>query len=155
MAATHARGSDAGRIHELNKPRRSGVAPADGRKRIFGHPRIFSRDDVLAVRRTVMARMAAAGLLEPGSNLMNGIVPKGVDMSFSPQFGENTSELDALLFSGRIMDFYRLLFGEEILHFNFTWFRTIAPGFKTSALRRCLHGTRHAHAPLYRLGADW
>ena len=91
----------------------------------------FLRDDVLAVRRTVMTRMAAAGLLEPGSDFMEGIVPKGSNMKFSPEFGMNNPELDALLFSGRIMEFYRLLFGEEILHFNFTWFRTIGPGFGT------------------------
>jgi len=91
----------------------------------------FLRDDVLSVRRTVMTRMADAGLLEPGSDVMDGILSKGTKMGFSPELGQNNPGLDALLFSGRIMDFYRLLFGEEILHFNFTWFRTISPGFGT------------------------
>jgi len=88
----------------------------------------FEREDVLAVRRTVMKRMAAAGYLEPGSDEMLGIARQGFNQRFSPELGKNMPPLDTLLFSGRLMDFYRSFFGEEILHFDSIWFRTVGPG---------------------------
>jgi len=91
----------------------------------------FDREEVMAVRRTVMTRMAAAGYLEPGSDEMLGIALQGFSKSFSPELGKNIPQLDTLLFSGRLMDFYRSFLGEEILHFDNIWFRTIGPGLGT------------------------
>lgn len=92
----------------------------------------FLREDVLAARRTVVARMAENGLLEPDSDPMLGIVRKGVELSFKPELAENNPQLDNILYSGKIMEFYRALFGEEIRHFDYTWFRTVGPGKGTS-----------------------
>lgn len=92
----------------------------------------FHREDVLAARRTVVGRMAAAGLLEPGTDPMLAVIRKGQKLAFKPELAENNAELDAILYRGKLMDFYRSLFGEEVRHFDFTWFRAVGPGVGTN-----------------------
>lgn len=89
----------------------------------------FAREDVLAARRTVVERMDAKGWLEPGTDPMDGVLRSGVNPKFAPELGENNEELLSILYNGRIMDFYRAFFGEAVLHFDFTWFRTVGLGF--------------------------
>ena len=91
----------------------------------------FEREDVLAARRTVVERMAAKGWLAGGSDPMDGVLAEGINPKFAPELGENNPALMSLLYTGRIMDFYRQFFGEDVLHFNYTWFRTVGPGFGT------------------------
>jgi hypothetical protein len=91
----------------------------------------FAREDVLAARQTVVGRMDAQGWLEPGTDPMDGILRAGVNPKFAPELGQNNAELLRLLYTGRIMEFYRSLFGEEVLHFDFTWFRSVGPGMGT------------------------
>lgn len=88
----------------------------------------FAREDVLAVRRTVVSRLAASGMLEPGTDPILAIARKDVDLKFLPELAEDNRELDNLLYRGRIMDFYRDLFGEDVRHFDYTWFRAVGPG---------------------------
>lgn len=91
----------------------------------------FEREAVLAVRRTVVARMADLELLAPGSDPMEAIMREGLDLKYFPSLGESNPGLDDLLYRGRMMNFYRSLFGEEIRHFDYTWFRTVGRGFGT------------------------
>lgn len=92
----------------------------------------FRREDVLSARRTVIQRMAASGWLDPESDPMEGAVRPGVALTFQPELGENNPELERVLYEGTIMEFYRKLFGEEVRHFDFTWFRVIGPGRGTN-----------------------
>lgn len=101
---------------------------ADGYLFIRG---FFRREDVLAARRTVVERMAGRGLLEPGTDPMEAVALKGATFKFLPELGKDNPALDNILYSGEIMDFYRSLFGEDVRHFDFTWFRAIAPGMGT------------------------
>lgn len=93
--------------------------------------RFFAREDVLAARRTVVGRLDAKGWLEPGTDPMDAVLRDGVNPKFAPELGANNEELMSLLYSGRIMEFYRSLFGEEVLHFDYTWFRAVGHGFGT------------------------
>lgn len=91
----------------------------------------FRRDDVIAVRRRVVGRMAASGWLAAGTDPMDGILAEGVNPRFSAELGRNNPELHRLLYSGRLMEFYRRFFGEDVRHFDFTWFRAVGRGFGT------------------------
>ena len=91
----------------------------------------FEREQVLAARRTVVDRMDAKGWLAPGTEPMEGILREGLSLSFEPSLGENNVELEELLYAGRLMEFYRAFFGEDVLHFDYTWFRAVGPGFGT------------------------
>ena len=88
----------------------------------------FARESVLEVRRVVVERMAAAGYLEPGTDPMDAICRKDLDLKFQPDLAENNPALESVLYAGRMMDFYRSFFGEEVLHFDYTWFRAVGPG---------------------------
>jgi len=91
----------------------------------------FDREDVLTARRAVVERMAEEDLLEPGTDPMDAVCRRGLDLKFRADLAENNNELDAVLYQGRMMDFYRNLFGEEVRHFDFTWFRVVGPGMGT------------------------
>jgi hypothetical protein len=89
----------------------------------------FRRDDVLGVRREFVDRIAALGNLEPGTEPMDAILRK--DGKLNPYWqgwGTDNPKLKPLLFSGRILDFYRDFFGEEVRHFDETWLRVVGPG---------------------------
>ncbi|MFA7345003.1 MAG: phytanoyl-CoA dioxygenase family protein [Terrimicrobiaceae bacterium] len=91
----------------------------------------FRREDVLAARRAAVERMASGGLLEPGSDPMLAVARKGATFQSPPSLGEGNPPLDNLLYRGKLIAFYRDLFGEEVRHFDFTWFRAVAPGVGT------------------------
>jgi ectoine hydroxylase-related dioxygenase (phytanoyl-CoA dioxygenase family) len=91
----------------------------------------FRREDVLAARRTVVERMAGSGLLEPGTDPMDAVALKGAMFKFLPELCKDNPALDDILYRGALLDFYRNLFGEEVRHFDYTWFRTVAPGMGT------------------------
>lgn len=88
----------------------------------------YNREDVLEARRVVVGRMEENGLLEPGSDPMDAIAREGTNLKFLPELGENNPALNNLLYRGPLLELYRNLFGEEVLHFDFTWFRAIGPG---------------------------
>ena len=89
----------------------------------------FRRDDVLAVRREFVSRLAALGNLEPGTDPMDAIKRTGGLAQPLPQdFGLDNPQLKPLLYSPRILNFYRDFFGEAVRHFDFTWLRFIGPG---------------------------
>lgn len=92
----------------------------------------FNREDVLAARRTIVERMATAGLLDPGTDPMLAILRQGAKSGLSPEFTADNAELKKILYTGELMNFYRVLFGEEVRHFDFTWLRTVGPGAGTN-----------------------
>ena len=87
----------------------------------------FRRPNVMAARKVIVDRLAALGYLAPGSDPMEAL--KGEkDLSFLPELALNNPALDRLLYSGRMLDFYREFFGEAVKHFDFTWLRVMTPG---------------------------
>lgn len=88
----------------------------------------LNREDVMASRRFLVGQFAAEGLLEPGTDPMDGIIAKGKQSEFRPDLTPANAPLQKMLYTGRIMEFYREFFGEEVLHFGFTWLRAMNPG---------------------------
>jgi hypothetical protein len=92
----------------------------------------FRRDDVLATRRGFVERIAALGNLEPGTDPMAAILRRdGKLQPFWAGWGLDNPAIKPLLFSGRILDFYRDFFGEAVRPFDATWLRVIGPGHGT------------------------
>ncbi len=94
-------------------------------------PGFFARDDVLAVRRELVERLAAGGALEPGSPAMDAVAAAGATIDF----GRDGADLVAanlplrdLLYGERMMSFYEALLGGPVRHFDFTWLRVMPPG---------------------------
>ena len=87
----------------------------------------FRRPDVMAARKVIVDRLAALGYLRPGSDPMDAL-PGDKPLPFLPELPRDNPALDRLLYSGRMLDFYREFFGEAVKHFDFTWHRVMTPG---------------------------
>ncbi|HLL61423.1 MAG TPA: phytanoyl-CoA dioxygenase family protein [Propionibacteriaceae bacterium] len=95
-------------------------------------PGYLDRDQVLAARRATVDKLAALGHLAPNTDPMNAIAQPGTKVKFAPELAEDNAPLHDLLYGGRMMDLYRRFFGEEALHFTYTWVRAVSPGKGTA-----------------------
>lgn len=94
-------------------------------------PGLLNRDEVLDARRAITARLAQSGQLLPDSDPMDARPHPNVTTSFSPHLAQDNSELMRVLYDGPMMEFWARFFGENVRHFDFTWFRATAPGAAT------------------------
>jgi len=91
----------------------------------------FRREDVMAARAGLVERLAAEGVLQPGTDPMEAIIKKGHDITFRADLTAANASLKRLLYSGPMMEFYREFFGEPVRHYDFTWLRAMGPGHGT------------------------
>ena len=91
-------------------------------------PGYLDRAEVLAARREVTVRLAAAGLLDLNYPMLEAVAAAGGDKSAKPASAERNFVLERVLYSGRMMEFYTRLLGGPVRHFDFTWLRTVRPG---------------------------
>ena len=94
-------------------------------------PGALNREEVLAARRVCAERLAAEGLLDERQDVMSCIAKEGVKVAFRKDLAEHNPELMKVLYAGPMMDLFRTLIGTEVLHFDYTWFRAVAPGLGT------------------------
>jgi hypothetical protein len=92
----------------------------------------LDRDEVLAARATLTDGLAAAGVLDPAYPTIDGVCKAGAGYVFKPELTNNNPAVQNLLYSGRLPEFYRKFYGEEIRHYDFTWLRAIGPGKGTN-----------------------
>jgi hypothetical protein len=91
-------------------------------------PGFLDREEVMRARRHAVDILEADGMLEPGTDPMDAIAREGVRVAFRPDLAEGNEALQRVIYGGRIMQFYRGIFGEDVRHFDFTWFRAVGPG---------------------------
>src|SRR4051812_38927821 len=92
----------------------------------------LDRDEVLGARASLTDRLAAAGVLDENFPAIDGVCKPGAGYVFKPEITDGNAEVQQLLYSGRLVEFYRKFFGEEIRHYDFTWLRAIGPGKGTN-----------------------
>lgn len=92
----------------------------------------LDRDEVLAARASLTARLAEAGVLDPAYPAMDGVCKPGSGYVFKPEITNGNEQVQRLLYEGRIPEFYRKFYGEDIRHYDFTWLRAIGPGKGTN-----------------------
>jgi hypothetical protein len=91
-------------------------------------PGYLDRDQVLAARRSTLDKLAAAGVLDPDHDVMEGVLRPGARLGSSHDLSLDNPPLLTLLYRGRMMELYTRLLGGEVRHFDFTWMRAIPPG---------------------------
>lgn len=91
-------------------------------------PGLLNRDEVLAARRTCAEKLAAARLLDPNRDVMDCVAANGADVAFMPELAKGNPNLMKVLYDGSMMAFFEKFLGSEVLHFDYTWFRAVAPG---------------------------
>jgi len=92
----------------------------------------LERDEVLQARSSITAHLASSGLLKEGTRPEDAICKEGATLEFMPQIADESPEVQKLLYSGRLTNFYRKFYGEEIRHYDFTWLRAMGPGKGTN-----------------------
>ena len=104
-------------------------------------PGFYPRDEVAEARRQLTATLARKGLLDPAYPVDQGVKLAGADMSFlaDPRpavdfmnsVARGNAPMQRLLYSGKLLGLFAGFFGESVRHFDFTWVRTMGPGFGT------------------------
>ncbi len=102
---------------------------ADGYLYMKGY---LDRDEVFAARASLTAGLAAAGVLDPAYPTIEGVCKPGAGYVFKPELTNNNPAVQNLLYGGRLPEFYRKFYGEDIRHYDFTWLRAIGPGKGTN-----------------------
>ena len=95
-------------------------------------PGYLDRGEVLRARASLLDRLAAADVLDPAHPSFEGICRPGAGYVFKPEVTEGNAEVQRLLYSGRLLDFYRQFYGEEVRHYDYTWLRAVGPGKGTN-----------------------
>ncbi|MCX6955689.1 MAG: phytanoyl-CoA dioxygenase family protein [Verrucomicrobia bacterium] len=102
---------------------------ADGYLYMKGY---LDRDEVLAARASLTDGLAAAGVLDEKYPTIEGVCKPGAGYVFKPELTNNNPAVQNLLYGGRLPEFYRKFYGEDIRHYDFTWLRAIGPGKGTN-----------------------
>jgi hypothetical protein len=92
----------------------------------------LDRDAVLAARSSLTERLAGEGILDERFPHAEAVCRPGSGYVFKPEITNNNAAVQRLLYSGRLLEFYRTFFGEEVRHYDFTWLRAIGPGKGTN-----------------------
>lgn len=93
-------------------------------------PGLLNRDEVLAARRSMLERLQEGKMIEPGSELMDGIVAEDQEAAFMPALAKDNPAVTKVLYDGPMMAFYEAFFGEPVRHFDYTWVRCKSGGGK-------------------------
>ena len=91
-------------------------------------PGFLDREEVIAARREITRRLAEAGLLVPGTDPMDAVWNPTYQNSFRPDIPRNNTPLLHVLYGERMMAFFGNFLGGPARHFDYTWFRAVAPG---------------------------
>ncbi len=89
---------------------------------------LLDSQKVWQARREIAACLANEGSLQTNSSIDDCIAKPGLKMSFRPELARQSPTLQKLLYSGEMMDFFRILLEGEVRHYDYTWLRAIAPG---------------------------
>lgn len=92
----------------------------------------LDRQQVLNARASLTDGLADAGVLDENYPRIDGICKPGSGYVFKPELTNNNPKIQELLYAGRLPDFYRQFYAEEIRHYDFTWLRAIGPGKGTN-----------------------
>lgn len=93
-------------------------------------PGCLDRDEVLDARREMLRRLAASGYLAEGTDPMLAM-SSGKSRGVQPQLAKDNEPLKKVIHHGKMIEIFRRFLGGEVLHFDYTWIRAIAPGMGT------------------------
>jgi ectoine hydroxylase-related dioxygenase (phytanoyl-CoA dioxygenase family) len=92
----------------------------------------LDRDQVLEARAALTDRLAAAGVLDENHPAIEGIAKPNSGYVFKPEITNGCEPVQRLLYSGRLIEFYKKFYAEDVRHYDYTWLRAIGPGKGTN-----------------------
>ena len=100
-------------------------------------PGFLDRDEVMAARMSVLSRLSEKGMIDHSHPLEEGVLKPGVESGFSPDLARDNPELDRVVYSGRMIEFYEVFLGGPVRHFDYTWFRAKGPNSPNATHPHC------------------
>lgn len=94
-------------------------------------PGYLDRELALEAREDILTRLAGEGYLAPGTPAMEAIWSCEQKNGLRPDVAAASAPLQELLYSARMVEFYTGFLGGEVLHYDYTWLRAVAPGSGT------------------------
>lgn len=98
---------------------------------------VLNTEWVLDARRSLLSVFREKGFLDPEAPLMDARIAEGMQVWVPNDLATKNPEVNRLLYSGEMMDFWECFFGEEVAHFDFTWLRAKAPADQTVTEPHC------------------
>jgi hypothetical protein len=92
----------------------------------------LDKDKVLEARAALTEKLAAINLLDENYPVFNGITKPNTGHAFKPEITNNCPQVQGLLYSGKIVDFYTKFYEETVRHYDYTWLRAVGPGKGTN-----------------------
>jgi hypothetical protein len=97
-------------------------------------PGMLDRGEVLGARAEVLGRLAGAGYLDLAYPPEAAIASPTNRSAFLPELlCKDNRPLHRVLYDGPMIGFFEAFFGKAVLHYDFTWFRSIPPGRGTGS----------------------
>ena len=100
-------------------------------------PGYLDRGEVAAARTSALERIAASGIFQEGTPLEEGRFKPGTRMRSAQDVPIDNPEIDRLLYSGRMIEFYEFFLGGPVAHFDYTWFRAKTQGEAVATEPHC------------------
>ncbi len=94
-------------------------------------PGYLDRQHVLEARADILSQLGHEGYLASGSPVMEGVAGPERKNGLRPDIAAASAPLQSVLYSGRMAKFYADFLGGEVLHYDYTWLRSVAPGSGT------------------------
>lgn len=91
-------------------------------------PGLVRTEEVIEARRVITERLQTGGFLDSEHPTLEAVAKPGTNLSFLPEVAKDNPALDKVLYAGPMMDFFAEFLGGPVLHYDFTWFRAVAPG---------------------------
>ncbi len=95
-------------------------------------PGFFDPALILAARAAITDRLAAEGSLDPAHPSIDAIANPDKKFSYRGDLARTNAAIERVVYGPELLGFYQSLFGEEVRHFDHTWFRAVSRGMGTT-----------------------
>ncbi len=95
-------------------------------------PGFFDPALILAARASITDRLAAEGSLDPAHPAIEAVANPEKKFSFRGDLAKHNAAVERVVYGPELLGFYTALFGEEVRHFDYTWFRAVSRGMGTT-----------------------
>ena len=95
-------------------------------------PGFFDPALILAARASITDRLAAEGSLDPARPAINAVANPDKKFSYRGDLARHNAAVERVVYGPELLGFYAALFGEDVRHFDHTWFRAVSRGMGTT-----------------------
>lgn len=92
----------------------------------------LDKDLILECREQITDELMQQDLIDKNWPAIFGVAKKDAGYVFKPEVIEKCPSVKKLLYSGKMIDFYKKFYEEDIRHYDYTWLRAIGPGKGTN-----------------------